>query len=162
AATGSASSTSAGGGRCGPTPPRAGRSTPGSASRPTTPTWPCSSTARPSPSGSSTSPGRSSSSPATRPPRAGSPSAPTARPPCGASPAPPSARAAGAGPPPPARPSGAGVGAPRLFDPQTVTAALAVPGVLQHLDLPDLEPLFEGRELRVEAPLPVAARPEQV
>jgi hypothetical protein len=50
----------------------------------------------------------------------------------------------------------------RLFDPQTVTAALAVPGVLQHLDLPDLEPLFEGRELRVEAPLPVAARPEQV
>ena len=50
----------------------------------------------------------------------------------------------------------------RLFDSGTVTAAQAMPGVLQHFDLPDLLPLFAGRELRVESPLPVAARPEQL
>jgi hypothetical protein len=50
----------------------------------------------------------------------------------------------------------------RLFDPQTINASLAVPGILQHLDLPDLLPCFEGRDLRLEDPLPVAARPEQL
>jgi (2Fe-2S) ferredoxin len=50
----------------------------------------------------------------------------------------------------------------RLYDPQTITAALVVPGVLQHFDLPDLVPLFSGRELRLDDPLPVAARPEQL
>ena len=106
-ATGSASSTCAGGAPCGPTPPRGGRSIPGSASKPTTPTWPCSWTARPSPSGPSTSPGPWRSSPATRPRRAGSPSAPTARPPCGATSPPPSIRASSPSTSPPGCPPGA-------------------------------------------------------
>jgi hypothetical protein len=50
----------------------------------------------------------------------------------------------------------------RLYDPQTITAAQVVPGVLQHFDLPDLAPLFSGRDLRLDDPLPVAARPEQL
>ena len=47
----------------------------------------------------------------------------------------------------------------RLFNSGTVTAAQAMPGVLQHFDLPDLLPLFAGRELRVESPLPVPPAP---
>jgi hypothetical protein len=39
---------------------------------------------------------------------------------------------------------------------------MVLPGVLQHLDLPDLRRCYEGRELLVEAPLRVAARPEQL
>ena len=50
----------------------------------------------------------------------------------------------------------------RIFDTETVTAALALPGVLQHLDLPDLRQCFAGRELLVDAPLRVAALPEQL
>jgi hypothetical protein len=50
----------------------------------------------------------------------------------------------------------------RLFDSNTITAAMVVPGILQQLDLPDLRQCFAGRELRVEAPLRVAALPEQL
>ena len=50
----------------------------------------------------------------------------------------------------------------RLFDSDTITAAMVLPGVLQQLDLPDLRRCYEGRELLVEAPLRVAARPEQL
>ena len=45
----------------------------------------------------------------------------------------------------------------RLFDSETITAAMALPGVLQHLDLPDLRQCFAGRELVLDVPLPVAA-----
>ena len=50
----------------------------------------------------------------------------------------------------------------RIFDSETVTAAMALPGVLQHLDLPDLRQCFAGRELVVDAPLRVEALPEQL
>jgi hypothetical protein len=50
----------------------------------------------------------------------------------------------------------------RLYDPETITAAMAVPGVLQHLDLPDLRQCFAGRDLRVEAPLRVAVDPDKL
>ena len=39
---------------------------------------------------------------------------------------------------------------------------MALPGVLQHLDLPDLRQCFAGRELVLDSPLPVAALPEQL
>ncbi|HEX2185551.1 MAG TPA: acetylxylan esterase, partial [Chloroflexota bacterium] len=48
----------------------------------------------------------------------------------------------------------------RLFDSNTITAAMVIPGVLQHVDLPDLRQCFAGRDLRLEAPLRVAALPE--
>jgi cephalosporin-C deacetylase-like acetyl esterase len=50
----------------------------------------------------------------------------------------------------------------RLFDTETVTAAMALPGVLQDLDLPDLRQCFDGRELVLDEPLRVAALPEQL
>jgi cephalosporin-C deacetylase-like acetyl esterase len=50
----------------------------------------------------------------------------------------------------------------RLFDSDTITAAMVIPGVLQHLDLPDLRQCFAGRELRIESPLRVAALPERL
>jgi hypothetical protein len=50
----------------------------------------------------------------------------------------------------------------RLFDSDTITAAMVIPGVLQQLDLPDLRRCYEGRELVVEAPLRVAALREQL
>jgi hypothetical protein len=50
----------------------------------------------------------------------------------------------------------------RIFDSDAVTAAMALPGVLQQLDLPDLRQCYAGRELVVEAPLRVAAAPEQL
>jgi cephalosporin-C deacetylase-like acetyl esterase len=49
-----------------------------------------------------------------------------------------------------------------IFDTETVTAAMALPGVLQHLDLPDLRQCFAGRELIVDAPLRVEALPEEL
>ena len=45
----------------------------------------------------------------------------------------------------------------RLYDGRAITSAVAVPGVLQELDLPDLHRCFAGRELIVEAPLRVPA-----
>jgi hypothetical protein len=50
----------------------------------------------------------------------------------------------------------------RLYDARAINASAVIPGVLQHFDLPDLEQCFAGRELRIEAPLDVAARPEQL
>ena len=49
-----------------------------------------------------------------------------------------------------------------IFDSDKITSAMILPGVLQHLDLPDLRQCFAGRELVVEAPLRVAALPEQL
>jgi hypothetical protein len=45
----------------------------------------------------------------------------------------------------------------RLYDARVITASVAIPGVLQHVDLPDLRQCFQGRELRFEDPLPVHA-----
>jgi hypothetical protein len=50
----------------------------------------------------------------------------------------------------------------RLYDSEIITAAMALPGVLQRLDLPDLRQCFAGRELGLDSPLPVAARPGQL
>jgi hypothetical protein len=50
----------------------------------------------------------------------------------------------------------------RIFDSDTVTAAMAIPGVLQHLDLPDLRQCFAGRDLRIESPLRVAVPPDRL
>jgi dienelactone hydrolase len=50
----------------------------------------------------------------------------------------------------------------RLFDSDTITAALVLPGVLRSLDLPDLRQCYGGRDLRVESTLRVAALPEQL
>jgi cephalosporin-C deacetylase-like acetyl esterase len=50
----------------------------------------------------------------------------------------------------------------RIFDSEAVTAAMALPGVLQHLDIPDLRQCFAGRELIVDAPLRVGAPPERL
>jgi hypothetical protein len=50
----------------------------------------------------------------------------------------------------------------RIFDSEAVTAAMALPGVLQHLDIPDLRQCFAGRELIVDAPLRVEAPPERL
>jgi cephalosporin-C deacetylase-like acetyl esterase len=50
----------------------------------------------------------------------------------------------------------------RLFNSEVITAAMALPGVLQQLDLPDLRQCFAGRELVLDSPLPVAAPPEQL
>ena len=50
----------------------------------------------------------------------------------------------------------------RIFDSEKVTAALALPGVLQHLDLPDLRQCFGGRELVLDSPLRVEALPERL
>ena len=50
----------------------------------------------------------------------------------------------------------------RLYDSTLITAAMVIPGVLQHLDLPDLTQCFAGRELVVDTPLRVAALPEQL
>jgi cephalosporin-C deacetylase-like acetyl esterase len=50
----------------------------------------------------------------------------------------------------------------RIFNSDVITAAMVIPGVLQQLDLPDLRQCFAGRDLRVEAPLRVAALPEQL
>ena len=50
----------------------------------------------------------------------------------------------------------------RIFDSDTITAALGVPAVLQSFDLPDLRRCYAGRELRIEAPLRVPALPEQL
>jgi hypothetical protein len=50
----------------------------------------------------------------------------------------------------------------RLFDSDTITAAMILPGVLQQLDLPDLRLCYAHRELVVETPLRVAALPEQL
>lgn len=49
-----------------------------------------------------------------------------------------------------------------LFDSDTITAAMVLPGVLQELDLPDLRQCFEGRELRIESYLRVPALPAQL
>jgi cephalosporin-C deacetylase-like acetyl esterase len=59
-------------------------------------------------------------------------------------------------------PSWSAVAETRIFDSDTITAAMVVPGVLQPLDLPDLRQCFAGRVLRSEAPLRVAALPEQL
>lgn len=60
-------------------------------------------------------------------------------------------------------PSWSGVAKTRLYDARAITASIALPRVLQHLDLPDLRPCFHGRDLRIEAPLavdvPVGALP---
>jgi cephalosporin-C deacetylase-like acetyl esterase len=50
----------------------------------------------------------------------------------------------------------------RVFDSDTITAAMAVPAVLQHFDLPDLRQCYAGRDLRIDAPLRVPALPEQL
>jgi hypothetical protein len=50
----------------------------------------------------------------------------------------------------------------RIFDTERVTASMALPGVLQHLDLPDLRQCFAGRELVLDAPLRVEALPEDL
>ena len=50
----------------------------------------------------------------------------------------------------------------RIFDSDTITAALGIPAVLQSFDLPDLRRCYAGRELRIEAPLRVPALPEQL
>jgi hypothetical protein len=50
----------------------------------------------------------------------------------------------------------------RVFDSDTITAAMAIPAVLRHFDLPDLRQCYAGRDLRIEAPLRVPALPEQL
>lgn len=50
----------------------------------------------------------------------------------------------------------------RVYDEEAITAAVVIHGVLQQLDLPDLRQCFDGRELRIESPLRVAAAPEQL
>jgi cephalosporin-C deacetylase-like acetyl esterase len=50
----------------------------------------------------------------------------------------------------------------RLFDSDTITAAMILPGVLQSLDLPDLRQCYAGRDLVVESPLRVDVPPERL
>lgn len=50
----------------------------------------------------------------------------------------------------------------RIYDEAAITAALAIHGVLQQFDLPDLRQCFAGRLLRIESPRQVAATPEQL
>ena len=50
----------------------------------------------------------------------------------------------------------------RLYDARTITAASVIPGILQHLDLPDLKLCFAGRTLTVKDPLRVEAPPESL
>lgn len=52
--------------------------------------------------------------------------------------------------------------ATRLYDSRTINASVAIPGVLQQFDLPDLAVCFQGRELTIRDPLRVAARPEHL
>jgi cephalosporin-C deacetylase-like acetyl esterase len=50
----------------------------------------------------------------------------------------------------------------RLFDSDTITAAMVLPAALQHFDLPDLRQCYAGRSLTLETPLRVQALPEQL
>ena len=50
----------------------------------------------------------------------------------------------------------------RVFDSDTITAAMVLPGSLRYFDLPDLKQCYAGRDLIVESPLRVAALPEQL
>jgi cephalosporin-C deacetylase-like acetyl esterase len=47
----------------------------------------------------------------------------------------------------------------RLYDSRRINASIAIPGVLRHFDLPDLEVCFRGRALSINSPLPVAVDP---
>ena len=49
-----------------------------------------------------------------------------------------------------------------LFDSDAITAAMVLPGVLQHVDLPGLRQCYAGRELVIESTLRVAALPAQL
>jgi dienelactone hydrolase len=59
-------------------------------------------------------------------------------------------------------PSGTAIVETRLFDSEAINASVVIPGVLQQFDLPDLEVCFAGREISIQAPLRVAALPEQL
>lgn len=50
----------------------------------------------------------------------------------------------------------------RLFDSDTITAAMVLPGVLREVDLPDLRQCYAGRDLHIDSYLRVAALPEQL
>jgi cephalosporin-C deacetylase-like acetyl esterase len=50
----------------------------------------------------------------------------------------------------------------RIYNSDAITAAMVIPGVLKHLDLPDLEQCFVGRTLRIASPLPVAVSEEDL